>query len=319
MSIATTAGADPVVLRMATVAPDGTAWAREAKAFAREVQAETKGAVSVKWYLGGIAGDEAAQLVRMKKGQLDGLAGSTYCGQIAPALRTLEVIGVVHSNDEARAALKELQPVVDAQFAATPFAMLFSSHGFGHRVLFSRQPVQSLAELRTGQYWTWEQDTVLTAQLKAMGVQVRPMPLESGARAYENGEIDGFIVIPAAALAFQYSGLTRYFTDLGTSFLPGCLVLTRASLDKLPFDQQTILRSAAAKLKMRFEDIGAQMDAKLLGGLFARQGAREVPMSAAFRRQLDTEGLGAYRRLGEALAPTAQVTRLLDLLTRAAR
>src|SRR4030095_14718138 len=56
---------EPVTLRMASVAPDGAAWAREFKAFAREVAASTQGQVQIKWYLGGIAGDELRQHERV--------------------------------------------------------------------------------------------------------------------------------------------------------------------------------------------------------------------------------------------------------------
>src|SRR5206468_969252 len=49
--------AEPVTLRLATIAPDGTAWAREVRAFNRDVEALTHGQVRFKWYLGAIAGD----------------------------------------------------------------------------------------------------------------------------------------------------------------------------------------------------------------------------------------------------------------------
>ncbi len=45
-----TAAAEPVTLRLASVAPEGTAFARELRAFGREVQAATHDTVTVKWY-----------------------------------------------------------------------------------------------------------------------------------------------------------------------------------------------------------------------------------------------------------------------------
>ena len=49
-------------LRIATPAPDGTAWAREAKAFAREVELKTNGGLRMKFYWGGVAGDDVEML-----------------------------------------------------------------------------------------------------------------------------------------------------------------------------------------------------------------------------------------------------------------
>jgi len=303
-------------LRFAAIAPEGTAWARESHAFGREVESATGGGVRVKWYFGGIAGDELTELERLKRGQIDGLAGTTYCQRIAPTLRALEVVGFVSSHDQAARAIKMLQPQVEREFAQTTIRAVFLTLGFGHRVLFSRMPVHSMTELRAGRYWVWDQDEVLRVQLPAMGVHIVPLPLEEAAHAYEENRIDGFIVIPTAALAFQYSTLARYFTDLESGYLPGCLAMAQASIDRLQYKQQLQLMDAAAKLRLRVEDIGIRMDEQLLGGksLFQKQGLRFVPMSASFREEWLREGRAAYRRLAAELVPSAGARKLLESL-----
>ena len=61
------------VVRMATPAPEGTGWAREIHAISREVEAATHDGVKLKWYLGGIAGDELQMGERVRRDQLDGV------------------------------------------------------------------------------------------------------------------------------------------------------------------------------------------------------------------------------------------------------
>jgi TRAP-type C4-dicarboxylate transport system substrate-binding protein len=305
---------EPRVLRMASIAPDGTAWAREAKSFAREIETATAGAVKMKWYFGAIAGDEMSQLDRLKRGQLDGIAGTVYCEQLAPSLTSLEVAGMIDRSEDASKVLKAVQPHVDEEFAATPFRAVFVTLGFGHRVLFSRTPVRSLADLRAGRYWVWSLDTVLRSQLPEMGVHIVPLPLEDAARAYEENKVDGFIVIPAAALAFQYSTVAKYFTDLETGYLPGCLVMSKAALDSLPYKAQLEITAAAAKLKNRFENIGAHMDEQLLGGLFAKQGLKPLPMSTAFRAEWLHAGQAAYHKLNSKLVRGQAARQVLESL-----
>src|SRR5581483_5133972 len=75
------------VVRMATVAPDGTAYARELRAFSREVADATQGEVSMKWYWGGIAGYDRQVAERVKRGQLDGVASGMICQLVAPSFR----------------------------------------------------------------------------------------------------------------------------------------------------------------------------------------------------------------------------------------
>ena len=85
---------------MAAPAPAGTAWARESHAFDREMQLATGGQVHIKWYLGGIAGDELTTLARVKRGQLDGAAGTAFCDRLAPTLRVGKVVGLFQSREE---------------------------------------------------------------------------------------------------------------------------------------------------------------------------------------------------------------------------
>ena len=54
----------------------------------------------MKWYLGGIAGDELAALERVKRGQLDGEAGAIFCQRLAPTLRVARVPGLFESREE---------------------------------------------------------------------------------------------------------------------------------------------------------------------------------------------------------------------------
>src|SRR5262245_5861741 len=79
--------ADSQTLRFSTIIPDGTAYAREAKAFGRDVENDTGGRVRVKWLFAGVTGDEVQTLERIRRGQIDGAATSLACSQLAPSLR----------------------------------------------------------------------------------------------------------------------------------------------------------------------------------------------------------------------------------------
>lgn len=300
------------VLRISTVAPDGTEWARESRAFAQAVDDASHGGLKVKWYFSGIAGDELQALDRMRRNQIDGMAGSVFCERLAPSLRALEVLGMTADGAHAAELLRSLMPDVERELTAKQLNALFLSLGFGHRVLFSRQPVRSLAELRAGHYWVWDLDEVLRRQLVDMGLHVVPLPLADARRAYEEGKVDGFIVIPQAALAFQYSSVARYYTDLETGYLPGCLVVKTAAIDPIPYRNQLALGDAAAKLKVRFEATGLHMDEQLVGSLFGKQGLSAVPMSPAFRSEWMRAGRESYGRLREQLVPSAAARALLE-------
>jgi TRAP-type C4-dicarboxylate transport system substrate-binding protein len=302
------------VLRMASVAPEGTAWARELKAFARDVATSTGGTVRVKWYLGGIAGDDLAIGERIRRDQLDGAAsGGMLCERVAPSLRVLRVMGICQTRDESSYVVGRLRPIIDAECERNGFISLVTA-GLGPEVLFTRSPVRSLAELKQSRLWIWNNDDPFVAQLATIGVHAVPLSLEAAARAYDDGQVDGFLTVPSAALAFQWSTQARYVSDLRVSFLTGCIVVATRAWDDLSIEAQAAIRAAAAKLQVRFEDVGHSQDEALLGGLFARQGLRPVPVSASFRSEFFEAARAAREALGDKLVPRALLTRVLEVL-----
>jgi TRAP-type transport system periplasmic protein len=245
-----------IVLRMASIVPDGTGWAREFKAFAREVESASAGAVKVKWYLGGIAGDESVVLDRIRRDQLDGMvSGGMSCEQLAPSIRVMRVPGMFQSWDESSYVLGRLMPALDKEFRHNGFAILGFA-GVGPAVLFTRTPVASLDDLRKVRVWIWDIDQVLLKYLPGIGLKIVPTPIADAARAYEAGQHDGYVTPASAALGFQWTSQVRYFADLRVNFLAGCMIISNRAFDALPVEAQKIARVAAAKAASRLESIG---------------------------------------------------------------
>jgi TRAP-type C4-dicarboxylate transport system substrate-binding protein len=308
------ARAEPIVLRMATVAPPGSAWARLEVDFERDIEALTAGRVHMKWYLGGIAGDELEMAERIRREQLDGVAsGGMLCMKLAPSMRVLRVLGLFQNRDESAYVSGRLKPLFDEEFARAGFVNL-GEFGIGPDVLFSREPVRSLAELRKTRLWIWDIDAVLALELPLLGVPVVPLPITQANRSFERGSFDGFYAVPTGALAFQWSAGARYFADLRPSFLRGCLVVTSRAFDELPADGQRAMRAASAKLLARIEDLGRAQDEALLGGLFAKQGVQRIAVGDLFRMEFFEAARAARERLGDRLVPSELLGKVLALL-----
>jgi TRAP-type C4-dicarboxylate transport system substrate-binding protein len=300
---------------MATVAPEGTAWAREFRSMTREVEQVTGGEVRFKWYFGGMAGDELEVGERIRKGQLDGTAsGEMLCERIAPSLRVMRVLGVFQSRSETSHIIHSLHSVVAAE-AHTNGYTLIAHTGLGPDVIFSRTPVRSMADLKSLRVWRWDLDDVGIRMSRALGINIVPTPIAQATKAYEEGRVDAFIAIPTAALAFQWSSQARYITDLRMGYLTGCLLIANRAFDQLPANhQQTVLRTLA-KYDARFEDLGRSQDDALLGGLFERQGLRPVPPSEVFRAEFFEAAKKARDQLDEAVVPHPLLEKVLNLLS----
>jgi TRAP-type C4-dicarboxylate transport system substrate-binding protein len=293
-----TAKADPQVLRMAAIAPEGTSWARELRAFAREIETGSKGELRMKWYLGGIAGDEMAALERVRKKQLDGVAGAIFCQSLAPSLRVANVPGLFRSGEEALYAIGRLRSVLDEEFRKSGFADL-GVGAFGFDIIFSRKPVRSLDDLKKSRTWVWNLNPVWKVIHQELGDAFVESSVESAMETINQQKLDVLIAFPTAALAYQWSTQMQYFTPLNLSFMPACMVVSNATFDALSIERQQMLRTAAAKFFSRFNDVGRAMDEQLTATLFERQGLRKVPVSEAFRAEFHTAAAKARNKLGD--------------------
>jgi TRAP-type C4-dicarboxylate transport system substrate-binding protein len=296
------ASADPIRLRIATAAPDGTAWAREMRAMSRDVLAQTRGAVDVRWYFNGIAGGEEEAIARIAKGQLEGVGAAITCSRMAPSLRVLRVPGMFGNWAESLYVMGRLRPRVAAEFERHGFVSL-GEGGLGNDIVFSNTPVTSLAELQRGRFAYWDLDDVMRAALPLTGMRAVPMRIDEARAAFERGEIDGIITMPSPALAFQFSAIAHFYSELPLAFMPACLLVSSSAFDSLSIEQQRVLRAAGAKFQARINDLGREQDQRLLGGLLEHQGVRRLTPSELFRSEFFAAALRARSQLHPDLVP----------------
>jgi TRAP-type C4-dicarboxylate transport system substrate-binding protein len=305
--------AESVTLRIATVAPEGSAWARELRAYARDVDSSSDGALRIKIYFGGIAGDEMKVLERIRRDQLDGAIGSELCTRLAPSMKVARLVGLFQNRDESAYALSRLKPTLDHEFLQAGFINLGEA-GLGPEVLFTRTPVRTLADLQARRLWIWDLDEMLKAQSPALGMHTVPLPIDQAAGAYDAGSIDGFVAIPTATLAFQWSAQARYLLDLRLSFRSGCEFVSSRAFDALPLPARQVLLTASAKLAQRVESIGREQDEALMAGLFSKQGLQTVRLSESLRSQFFELAQQARRAGGERLVPRPLLDKVVSWL-----
>jgi TRAP-type C4-dicarboxylate transport system substrate-binding protein len=283
LSLARPVAAQERVLKMGTVITDGSGFARELRAFGRDVERVTNGQISIKWYMGGVAGDELKMAERVQRGQLDGIAsGGMMCERLAPSLRVVRIPGLLQTWPETTHVVSRIKPILDEEMRKNGYVNV-AEPVVGPSIAFTRRPAFSLAELQAQRLWIWDIDEVLRLLLPEMGLRVVPLPIHDAASAYDTARTDGFATPAAAALGFQWSPLVRHYTDLRMGFIVGCVVFSLRAFDGLSLETQTAVRAAAARGSARFEALAQKQEEELLTKLFKKQGLAPVKVSPTFR------------------------------------
>jgi TRAP-type C4-dicarboxylate transport system substrate-binding protein len=301
-------------LRIGTIVPEGTGWARDLRAMARELDAAADGTVHLKFYMGGIAGDEMEMLARVRRGQLDGvLSGGMACETIAPSLRVVRIPGVLQTWPETSYALGRLRPIFDDEAKRNGFTYLGEAI-VGPSILFTRAPVRDLAVLKQQRLWVWDIDQMLKLMLPEMGIPVVPLPIRETLHAYEQSRVDGAITPAVVMLAFQWSTVMRYYIDLRLGFVVGCLLVANRAFDALPATAQQAMRIVAAKAKQRFEQTGRMQEEQLMRGLFQKQGLTPISVDAGTRGSFFEAARAARERVAGKLVSQELISRVLGML-----
>ena len=106
------------ILKVATLAPEGTNWADALKKLSKELSEKTNGEVKLKMYFGGSQGDEPDVLRKVRVGQLHGgiFTGKTL-GDVNGDVRVME-LPFTFDSDRAKALkiMIEMAPFFEIGF-----------------------------------------------------------------------------------------------------------------------------------------------------------------------------------------------------------
>jgi TRAP-type C4-dicarboxylate transport system substrate-binding protein len=299
-------------IRIASIAPNGSIFALEAKAAARELEAATGGSVELKWYFGGIFGDDLEALAKVRAGQLEGVASATLCHRLAPSLRVLRMVGVVQTLDEAEVVINRLHKQIEDELGDTGFVSL-GTVPFGSDIIFSRTPVASLAELRTRRLWSWSLEKTFSNDAAQLGIPIVKLPVSEAAHAYDDNRLDGLMGSPALFVGYQWSARTRFFTPIKLAVVPLCVLVSQRALEPLDEAQQRALSATAAKAMTRIAQASRKMEEELLAQDLEKQGLKRVEVGKDFRLEVFEEARLAHAREGgDTRDLVAQVRRWLD-------
>jgi TRAP-type C4-dicarboxylate transport system substrate-binding protein len=261
LSIAFVAGVEAKTLKFATLAPAGTTWMKEMKAGAEQVKQRTGGRVKLKFYPGGVMGNDQSVHRKIKIGQLHGGAFSQVgLAQVYPGIQVLGLPMLFRSLEEVDYVREHLDVVLERELEAAGFVLLGLSEGGFARIL-SKQPMQDLESLQGSKVWLPEGDNVGLTVFRALGITPIALPIADVFTGLQTGLIETVPVNPTSAIAFQWHSSTAYMTDVPINFLIGLLAIRKSVFDKLSAEDQAVMREEMGIVFKRLDKINRIDDA----------------------------------------------------------
>jgi len=301
-------------LKLGTLAPEGSIWYETIRDMAEAWKAAPGADIEVRIYPGGVAGDEADMIRKMRIGQLHA-AALTGAGlaKIAPEIQALQMPMMFRSDAELDYVRQRVGPRLEAILEAKGFKLLtWGDAGWVH--VFAQRPVVYPDDLKPLKLFTWAGDTATLEAWQKAGFRPVPLAATDIHTALQSGLINAFTTTPIAALSFQWFGLAKHMTDLKWAPLIGAIVISTRTWRALPDEAKPHLlgaaRAAGARLKQAVPKLGAEaVEVMKKHGLVVHQ----VPDDAAAAWERGARA--GYASLVDVVVPAemvAEVERLRD-------
>ena len=177
LTVAGGAAAQGAPIKLATIAPEGSSWMVQMRAGAQEIKTRTEGRVTLKFYGGGVMGNDKKVLRKIRIGQLQGGAfTSTALAERYPALNLYGIPMLFRSLAEVDYVRERLDDRLQEGLRDTGYESFgFAEGGFAY--LMANTPLRELGDIRGRKIWVPEGDSVSFLAMETLGLSPVVLPL----------------------------------------------------------------------------------------------------------------------------------------------
>lgn len=192
------------------------------------------------------------ELVRVMRAGLVDMADvlPTYVSGDVPLIEGVDLPGLFSLEEfdkshKAHVAWHKLMKANEAKLGG----VFIGSYAYAHQVLYSRKPVQSLADLKGQKVRVF--GAAQTDFVRALGAEPVSLPVAEVYTALERGTVDAAITGTIAGFSLKWWEVTKYLVDLQIGPVMIAMVVSKRTWDKLPADVRKVLEDVGAELTVK--------------------------------------------------------------------
>lgn len=254
------AAADPIVVKIGTLAPQQSIWGQVFDTWAKAVCVKTGGSredcskntgagkLQLQFFWNGSQGDEGAMVGKMKAGQLDGAAITAVgLSKIYKPILALQLPGALTDWDKLEKAQDALKGDFEKGISDAGFSLLgWGNVGRAH--FFTKgDPVKTPDGLKGRKPYMWRDDIISPVFYQTVG-GVTPVPLNvpEVLASLKTNAVDTLNAPALAVQQLQWGGELNTITTDVTGCAIGAVVMSSKRLDALPADLKKVMIETGA-------------------------------------------------------------------------
>ena len=245
--------AKKIVIKMATLAPEGTEWHGLLVELGQQWKVVTDGDVRLRIYPGGVVGDERDMIRKMRIGQIHGAAISNEgMTEINPYFTTFYMPMMYQSYDEVDFVRDRLSNELLNKTEENGFKIL-TMVDVGWAYWFSTEPIYTPDDLKNNKIFIWAGDYKSAQLYEKHGYQPVPLAMTDVLSGLQTGLITSLGFNPLYALAQQLFGIADNMLDMKWGNLTAAIIIDLKTWNKIKPEYQESMLSVAKSIGDGFQ------------------------------------------------------------------
>ncbi len=254
-----------IVIKLGTMAPNGSTWHTLLKEMGQKWQEASGGQVKLRIYPGGVVGNEGDMVKKMRIGQLQGAALTTVgMHEITPEPQTVDMPMLIDSWATLDYVMERMSPSFERSLADKGYIVLnWSEVGFVR--FFSSKKWQSFGEMAArAKVFCWEGDPASAEAWRAGGFHPVVASSTDIIPSLQTGLLDTVTTAPLYAFTTRIFERAKYMVDVPWAVLTGATVVKQDAWEKIPLDVRQKLGIIAREYAKRIGVEVRRMDSDAL-------------------------------------------------------
>ena len=245
--------AKKIVIKMATLAPEGTEWHGLLVELGQQWKVVTDGEVRLRIYPGGVVGDERDMIRKMRIGQIHGAAISNEgMTEINPYFTTFYMPMMYQSYDEVDFVRDRLSNELLNKTEENGFKIL-TMVDVGWAYWFSTEPIYTPDDLKNNKIFIWAGDYKSAQLYEKHGYQPVPLAMTDVLSGLQTGLVTSLGFNPLYALAQQLFGIADNMLDMKWGNLTAAIIIDLKTWNKIKPEYQESMLSVAKSIGDGFQ------------------------------------------------------------------
>jgi len=230
---------EKICLKMATLAPDNIGWAKHIKRVIHPaIKKATDGNVKLKWYWGGVMGDDKDYIQKMRIGQIDG-AALTGQGVVLACqeMAVLELPFMFKNYDEVDYIRIKMREDFDKIAEKNGYKLFIWADQDFDQIYSVNYKMSEISDFKKANFLTWYGELEQSV-LFSLGSSPIPINVPEIAASFRQNIVDTFIAPSIWVIGSQMYTVMKYVNPIKIRYSPAAAFITLKSWNKIPENYQ---------------------------------------------------------------------------------